>query len=303
MISIQTTHRLLLAGAVGLFGSGSAWAAGCGDALPAFQAAMQANTAEALSDYLAANAPCFEAPARARLDALGGTPVAAPAPAPAAIPQSPVPPQGAAAAIPVFPAPAPAAPQVQPPAGQIPVFTPQAAAPQQMQPQQPPAVPSAVPGIQPVEDAGIEEDYEVTLLRAEPPTDEATEAALQLGSAEVREIQSRLASIDFDPNGVDGQIGPGTRQAIVSWQESMALVGTGFLSAGQLSWLRSYSEDSLLEWLEDPDNKADFDGISAAPAKAKPSAAKPKKKKKKKKVKICKRNALGMLYDCRTGYR
>lgn len=47
--------------------------AGCGPAMPDFQAALKSGTAEALSAYLDKHAPCFEAPARARLQALGGT--------------------------------------------------------------------------------------------------------------------------------------------------------------------------------------------------------------------------------------
>lgn len=45
--------------------------ASCEQSLPAFTAAMQAGTAEALSAYLNDHAPCFETPARARLALLG----------------------------------------------------------------------------------------------------------------------------------------------------------------------------------------------------------------------------------------
>ena len=47
---------------------------GCGGAMADFQAALRANTAEAVTAYLDEHAPCFEAPARARLEALGGAP-------------------------------------------------------------------------------------------------------------------------------------------------------------------------------------------------------------------------------------
>lgn len=65
----------LVAGLVAV--SATAQAQSCGAALPAFQAAMKAGTAEALAGYIDAHAPCFEAPARARLDALGGAPAQA----------------------------------------------------------------------------------------------------------------------------------------------------------------------------------------------------------------------------------
>lgn len=51
--------------------SDAAAQASCEQALPAFTAAMQAGTAEALSAYLNDHAPCFETPARARLALVG----------------------------------------------------------------------------------------------------------------------------------------------------------------------------------------------------------------------------------------
>lgn len=62
----------------------------CGAAMADFQAALKANTAEALGAYLDQHAPCFEAPARTRLDALGG-------PAPAVAPERPAEPEVTAA--------------------------------------------------------------------------------------------------------------------------------------------------------------------------------------------------------------
>lgn len=44
--------------------------ASCQQSLPAFTAAMRAGTTEALTTYLTDHGPCFEAPARARLDLL-----------------------------------------------------------------------------------------------------------------------------------------------------------------------------------------------------------------------------------------
>jgi hypothetical protein len=72
--------------------------ASCQTALPAFTAAMRANTAEALTTYLKDHGPCFEAPARSRLDTLGGA-VAETPPAAAVEPANP-PPAAQVAAVP-----------------------------------------------------------------------------------------------------------------------------------------------------------------------------------------------------------
>ena len=64
---------LALATVVSLGGTAVAQT-GCGVAMGDFQTALKANTPEALASYLNKHAPCFEAPAQARLDALGGAP-------------------------------------------------------------------------------------------------------------------------------------------------------------------------------------------------------------------------------------
>jgi hypothetical protein len=43
----------------------------------------------------------------------------------------------------------------------------------------------------------------------------------------LRTVQARLAYLGFDPNGVDGQMGPGTRAAIVQFQKKNGLSVTG----------------------------------------------------------------------------
>lgn len=60
------------------WGSAALAQASCAAALPVFTQAMRDGTAEALNAYLAAHAPCFEVPARARLATLA--PAATPAP-------------------------------------------------------------------------------------------------------------------------------------------------------------------------------------------------------------------------------
>ena len=61
-----------LATALALAATPSRAQADCGAAMPDFQSALQANSVEALQSFLDQHAPCFEGPARARVQALGG---------------------------------------------------------------------------------------------------------------------------------------------------------------------------------------------------------------------------------------
>lgn len=66
----------------------------------------------------------------------------------------------------------------------------------------------------------------------------ASEAALNLGAIERTEVQTRLAALGYDPRGIDGKFGSGTRAAIRSWQGDNGLTATGYLNADQLARLR-----------------------------------------------------------------
>ena len=57
---------------------GPARAQGCGAAMPAFRAALDANTAEAVAGFIEEHPGCFTAPAQAKLAALSGVPEAVP---------------------------------------------------------------------------------------------------------------------------------------------------------------------------------------------------------------------------------
>lgn len=67
---------------------------------------------------------------------------------------------------------------------------------------------------------------------------EAGEAALALNREARRDVQRDLSLLGFDPRGVDGVFGPGSRAAISAHQRSLGLPETGFLSAEQLRVLR-----------------------------------------------------------------
>lgn len=87
-----------------------------------------------------------------------------------------------------------------------------------------------------------------------PPAYEADEAELELSRQDVRDLQARLKVLGFDPNGIDGSAGRGTRAALSGWQEARGLTRTGFLNAEQLGLLKEESQAELDAWLKEARN-------------------------------------------------
>jgi peptidoglycan hydrolase-like protein with peptidoglycan-binding domain len=71
-------------------------------------------------------------------------------------------------------------------------------------------------------------------LRADPS---AAETALALTRDQRRAVQQALADLGFDPRGIDGIFGPGTRRALAGWQAARGLPASGFLDRPQLDRL------------------------------------------------------------------
>lgn len=67
---------------------------------------------------------------------------------------------------------------------------------------------------------------------------EAGEAALGLTRNARRDVQRDLSLLGFDPRGIDGVFGPGSRSAIRAHQRSLGLTETGYLNTEQLRSLR-----------------------------------------------------------------
>ncbi len=59
-----------------------------------------------------------------------------------------------------------------------------------------------------------------------------------LSRSQVEELQTLLQRRGFDPNGIDGKIGPGTRGALRSYQQSVGLAADGFPTLSVLERLR-----------------------------------------------------------------
>jgi peptidoglycan hydrolase-like protein with peptidoglycan-binding domain len=61
------------------------------------------------------------------------------------------------------------------------------------------------------------------------------EEALGLTRDQRRQIQRNLALLDFDPRGIDGIFGPGTRSAVTDWQQQNGFQQTSYLSREQIA--------------------------------------------------------------------
>ncbi len=78
-------------------------------------------------------------------------------------------------------------------------------------------------------------------------TPEQAEEALGLSRGERRNIQQDLTDLGFDPRGIDGIFGNGTRGAIRNWQRGERLTRTGYLSADQVALLRQQGDDARVQ--------------------------------------------------------
>jgi peptidoglycan hydrolase-like protein with peptidoglycan-binding domain len=76
-------------------------------------------------------------------------------------------------------------------------------------------------------------------LKAAPERRAAQEEqALELSREARREVQRNLSLLGFDPRGIDGIFGPGTRSALTAWQRANGFAETGYLTGNQLLRLR-----------------------------------------------------------------
>src|SRR5467141_3201779 len=62
---------------------------------------------------------------------------------------------------------------------------------------------------------------------------------LRQGSSgpDVTALQQRLKDLGFDPKGVDGNFGPGTRDAVIAFQQSKGLAADGMVGPATLAAL------------------------------------------------------------------
>lgn len=77
------------------------------------------------------------------------------------------------------------------------------------------------------------------------------EAALGLDRDARRAIQRNLSLLGYDPRGIDGIFGPGSRGAITGWQRAEGFEASGYLTADQLARLATQAEIRAAELEEE----------------------------------------------------
>lgn len=86
-----------------------------------------------------------------------------------------------------------------------------------------------------------------------PPPDDpaaqarANEASLGLTRDQRRAIQRQLSLLGFDPRGIDGLFGPGSRAAITAWQRANDEAANGFLTREQILRLTAQADRRAAE--------------------------------------------------------
>lgn len=100
----------------------------------------------------------------------------------------------------------------------------------------------------PVGAAAAEARAEIARLQADPALQaRAAEDALGLTRDQRRAIQRQLSLLGFDPRGIDGLFGPGSRAAITAWQRANAEVANGFLTRDQMLRLTAQADRRTAE--------------------------------------------------------
>lgn len=108
-------------------------------------------------------------------------------------------------------------------------------------------------------------DSETPLKMPWIAADASSHEKLDLNRQAIAELQARLSTMKFDPNGIDGIFGRGTRAAISAWQESIDIPSTGYLDALQLEKLKVMSTTNFALWNSNSANKAILDRAARPP--------------------------------------
>src|SRR5437588_5840884 len=66
---------------------------------------------------------------------------------------------------------------------------------------------------------------------------------LKQGSSgpDVKDLQQKLNDLGFDPNGIDGNFGPGTKTAVIAFQQSKGLRADGVVGPATMAALQAAS--------------------------------------------------------------
>ena len=61
---------------------------------------------------------------------------------------------------------------------------------------------------------------------------------------EVQDLQQKLKDLGFDPNGVEGNFGPGTKVAVIAFQQSQGLQADGIAGPATMAALQAASSSA-----------------------------------------------------------
>jgi peptidoglycan hydrolase-like protein with peptidoglycan-binding domain len=106
---------------------------------------------------------------------------------------------------------------------------------------------------------GVDQDQDPAPDSTYQAATQATDRALGLDRNGVRDLQSRLTAMAFEPKGIDGLMGQNTRKAISAWQKRDGIPATGYLDKPQLAALKQASQAALDSWLKSPENKRKYE--------------------------------------------
>src|SRR2546428_8624002 len=73
---------------------------------------------------------------------------------------------------------------------------------------------------------------------------------------DVTVLQQKLKDLGFDPNGVDGHFGAGTRDAVIAFQQSKGLQADGITGPATLAALQSSDSPANLDTASSVNNSA-----------------------------------------------
>ena len=76
-----------------------------------------------------------------------------------------------------------------------------------------------------------------------------TERALNLSTADEKEVQQRLTALDLYKGPETGSLDPATRSALAEWQKKSGFAPTSFLDSAQVAALKSDSETEYQKYL------------------------------------------------------
>ncbi len=146
-----------------------------------------------------------------------------------------------------------------------------------------PGVQSFEPPVTKAPPVAVEGLPEISLEPDWAIVDNAAEKALDLKRPDIAELQVRLELLGFDPNGLDGMIGRGVRQAINGWQVARSIPPSGYIDQRQLTAIKAESQDAFLKWIAEETNAGVLAKASKLPKiKAEPGTERAKTTKRTK---------------------